>query len=451
MLGGGGFRVPLVYEALAAGRQQVDVSEVVLYDVDGTRLSVIAEVCRQIAQSAGPAAPRLRVTTDLSAAMRGASFVLCAVRVGGLHGRVADERAALEVGVLGQETVGAGGVSFGLRTVPVVTRLAERVAVLAPGAWVINLTNPAGLVTEAMSRVLGERVIGVCDSPAGLVQRVAHVLGVDPATVWFDYVGLNHLGWLRSVVVDGCDRLPGLLADTTALARLEEGRLFGVERLRGLGAIPNEYLCYYDPEVARAVMAVDQTRGEYLLRQQTQFYELATRRPERALEAWRQARRERESTYMAEVPGATDEVPASPPEPVHVPDLPGGYEGVALSTMAALSGGPPARLVLDVRNRGAVLGLDADAVVEVPCLVDANGAHPFAAGPVDDRMLRLMRAVKDADRAVLQAARSRSRDDAVRAFALNPLVGSDATARRLLEGYATRIPELAEVIADPAR
>lgn len=125
--------------------------------------------------------------------------------------------------MLGQETVGAGGIAYGLRTVPVAVRIARRIAELAPDAWVINFTNPAGLVTEAMSRVLGDRVVGICDSPVGLGRRVARILGANPDEAWIDYVGLNHLGWLRGLRVGGQDVLPRLLADEEALGSFEEG------------------------------------------------------------------------------------------------------------------------------------------------------------------------------------------------------------------------------------
>ncbi len=172
--------------------------------------------------------------------------------MGGTAGRVRDERIPLAEGVLGQETVGAGGVLYGLRTVPVALRIAERVAALAPGAWVINFTNPAGMVTEAMSRVLGDRVIGICDSPVGLVRRAARAAGADPAA--FGGPGPDRLRLrgpepprLAAVVDAGRHRdlLPGLLADDAALAGFEEGRLFGADWLRALGALPNEYLHYY--------------------------------------------------------------------------------------------------------------------------------------------------------------------------------------------------------------
>ncbi|EFD65391.1 glucosidase [Streptomyces lividans TK24] len=228
MLGGGGFRVPLVYGALLGDRGEGRVSDVVLHDLDPARLTAVTRVLAE--QAAGvPDAPTVTATTDLDEALRGADFVFSAIRVGGLQGRADDERVALAEGVLGQETVGAGGIAYGLRTVPVAVDIARRVARLAPDAWVINFTNPAGLVTEAMSRHLGDRVIGICDSPVGLGRRVARVLGADPDRAFVDYVGLNHLGWLRGLRVGGRDELPRLLADPALLGSFEEGRLFGAE------------------------------------------------------------------------------------------------------------------------------------------------------------------------------------------------------------------------------
>ncbi|MDQ1485223.1 MAG: 6-phospho-beta-glucosidase, partial [Actinomycetota bacterium] len=212
ILGGGGFRVPLVYRALLADRGEGRVTRVVLHDVDGHRLAAITRVLAQQAEGVTDA-PQLVATTDLDEALERTDFVFSAIRVGGSQGRTIDEEVAIAAGVVGQETVGAGGISYGLRTVPVAIQLAQQIAEQAPHAWVINFTNPAGLVTEAMSRYLGDRVIGICDSPVGLGRRVARALGVDPRVASFDYVGLNHLGWLRGVHVDGENLLPKLLAD----------------------------------------------------------------------------------------------------------------------------------------------------------------------------------------------------------------------------------------------
>jgi 6-phospho-beta-glucosidase len=451
IIGGGGFRVPLVYGALGSGRGAAGsggwaVDEVALYDVSAGRVAAIERVL------AGMAGPPVVVTSDLDAALAGAAYVFCAVRVGGLRGRTVDERVALDLGLLGQETAGAGGVAYGLRSVPVMVRIAERIAAVAPDAWTIDFTNPVGMVTEAMSAVLGDRVIGICDSPVGMFRRVAWLLGVPPERVWFDYAGLNHLGWLTAAYLDGRDRLPGLLADAAAVGRIEEGRLFGADWLRTLGAIPNEYLYYYysTREAIEAVRARGSTRGEYLARQQAAFYarvaaDHASPDPGPACAGWAAAewarvRAEREATYLPEA--RRDAAGAEEPTG-------GGYEQVALAVMRALAGGPPATLVLNTRNRRALAGLDPAAVVEVPCLVDANGAHPLVAGLLPEHARGLVTAVKAVDRAAIEAALTGSRDAAVRALALHPLVDSVALARRLLDGYAAGHPELAH-LARPA-
>ncbi len=438
ILGGGGFRVPLVYGALLGDRAEGRVTDVVLHDLDAGRLSAVARVLgEQAADVPGP--PAVTATTDLDEALRGADFVFSAIRVGGLEGRAADERIALAEGVLGQETVGAGGIAYGLRTVPVAVDIARRVARLAPDAWLINFTNPAGLVTEAMSRHLGNRVIGICDSPVGLGRRIARVLGVGPREAWIDYVGLNHLGWVRGLRVAGRDELPRLLADADLLGSFEEGRLFGTEWLRSLGAIPNEYLHYYyfNREAVRAYQEAERTRGAFLRDQQDRFYEAMKHPDAAALATWDSTRAERESTYMSEnrdTAGAGDR---------EADDLCGGYEKVALALMRAIARDEPTTLILNVRNHGTLSVLDADAVIEVPCLVDTNGAHPVAVDPLPDHATGLVCAVKAVERDVLAAAESGSRTTAVRAFALHPLVDSVNVARRLVEGYTGAHPGLA--------
>src|ERR1035437_4695615 len=170
ILGGGGFRVPQVFEAIAADDAAVRIDELVLYDTDALRLGAIRAVVAQLEQKF-PHAPRITATTDLDAALTGADFIFCAIRVGGALGRTSDERIALGLGVLGQETTGPGGLAYAIRTLPVMLKIAERARMLAPHAWFINFTNPAGIVTEGLRSVLGDRVVGICDTPIGLMRR----------------------------------------------------------------------------------------------------------------------------------------------------------------------------------------------------------------------------------------------------------------------------------------
>jgi 6-phospho-beta-glucosidase len=442
ILGGGGFRVPLICRELAASG--LPVGEVVLYDVVPERLGAISAV---LAADSLP----LRTTTDLDTALRGADVIFAALRVGGLDGRVADERSALDAGVIGQETVGAGGLAYAARAVPVVDAIARRVAELAPQAWVISMTNPAGIVTEVMAATLGPRVIGVCDSPTGLVRRACAAAGVDPGArlaqvpdgVEVDYLGLNHLGWLRGLRVNGADRLPGLLADPDALKRTEEGRLFGADLLQALGTIPNEYLYWYyaNSEALRDVLAAGRTRGEHVRERQRAFYAAAaavsgTTGPGAAARLWQAANDERNRSYFAELrtgerAGERDEADVAA----------GGYESVAIALASALSGGPAARLILNVRNGETVPALPPDTVIEVPCRVDAGGPVPLPVSAPSAHELGLMSAVRACERDIADAAlitpvrtadaAARAAAMALRAFASHPLVGSLDAARAL--------------------
>ena len=446
IVGGGGFRVPLVYGAILERADRLRFDEVVLHDLDEARLERIAAVLAGLSEDRGTGVP-FRSTTSLDDALEGADFVFCAIRVGALEGRVVDERVPLAEGVLGQETTGPGGICFALRTVPVMVAIAETVARRAPRAWFVNFTNPAGLVTEALQAVLGDRALGICDSPSGLCRRVARALGRDAGELWFDYFGLNHLGWLRAVRDGDRDLLPALLADDELLATFEEGRLFGGEWLRALGMIPNEYLYYFYfySDAVTAMQRALASRAEYLLEQQRAFYAGDGGGPRGALAAWRRARREREQTYMAEARAAAG---------VHDTwgdrdgeEESGGYEGEALAVVEAIARNTRSILILNTANRGSLPFLDDRAVVEVPCVVGRAGARPLAAGDAPLHARALIEAVKEVERTTIDAALSRSRERAVKALALHPLVPSVSTARRILAAYEREQPALKEAFA----
>ncbi|WP_018773724.1 family 4 glycosyl hydrolase [Arthrobacter sp. 131MFCol6.1] len=467
--GGGGFRVPLVYRALSAGPFAGLVRELVLYDVDPARLAAIEAVLASLARQGPPGSgPQIRAVSSLPEALDGADMVFAAIRPGGTAGRTADERIALDLGLLGQETTGAGGISYALRSIPPMLRLAEQMRSRCPGAWLLNFTNPAGMVTEALLPVLGPRVIGICDSASGLVHRAARAAGVALPEGTLDgvgYYGLNHLGWLYRLGAGGRDALPALLANPAALSEFEEGRLFPPGLLAGLGCLPNEYLFYYYDTV-RAVAgmrAAGQTRGESIARQQAELYPLLAAAGPEAFALWEAARRSREEGYLAEARVSGERRDET--------DLAGGgYERVALAAMRALSGGGAADLILNTRNTvttagsagpeaagagstagsgaqaeqavPAVPGLPADAVVEVPCRVTPDGAEPVPQDRPGPAQLELLRRVKDVERLVVEAATTGRREAALAAFARHPLVDSDVLAGKLLASYEAAFPEL---------
>ncbi|PNH80820.1 6-phospho-beta-glucosidase [Arthrobacter sp. AFG20] len=464
--GGGGFRVPLVYRALCSGPYSGLVSEVVLFDVDGGRLAAIEAVLRSMSSDVGGAPdgspavgrscwrlPAVTSTTSLPHALNGTDIVFAAIRPGGTAGRVADERVAQDLGLLGQETTGAGGISYALRSIPAMLELAASMRTHCPDAWLINFTNPAGMVTEALVPVLGRKVIGICDSASALVHRAARAAGVPLPAGRLDgvgYYGLNHLGWLYRLESAGRDVLPDLLADADAMSGFEEGRLFPQPFLRDLGLLPNEYLFYYY-EAARAaagMRAMARTRGESIHGQQTELYPRLATAGDEAYGLWEAARRSREEGYLAEARAGGE---SRNPE-----DLAGGgYEQVALAVMRALAGGAGAtELILNTPNsagqslalgggpQGAIPGLPADAVVEVPCKVTPEGAVPIPQARPAEQQLGLLQQVKKVELLTVRAASAGDREAALEAFAEHPLVGSAALANALLTGYESAFPEL---------
>ncbi len=437
IVGGGGFRVPLVYGALLARREQLGLDEVVLYDIDDERLTRIGYVLDGLAAEKGVTLP-FRTTTDLVDAVKGADFVFCAIRVGQLEGRVIDEDVPLGMGVLGQETTGPGGICFALRTIPVMTKLAETMREHAPDGWLINFTNPAGMVTEALQRVLGDKVVGICDSPSGMCRRVAAVLGRDPKELWFDYFGLNHLGWLQGVRDGtGAPLLEELLADDAQLERFEEGRLFGGEWLRTIGMLPNEYLYYfyYAADTVNAIRTGN-PRGAFLLQQQREFYARNGASPAAALADWRATRHDRERTYMAEARNAAGQ------DGEHDIEENSGYESEAMAVVEAIVNNTREVLILNTANRSALPFLDERAVVEVPCVVGRHGPIPMAMGEVPAHAASLISTMKDVERTTIEAALTGSEQLAIRALALHPLVPSVTTAREIFDGYRRRLPAL---------
>ncbi|MEV7646640.1 6-phospho-beta-glucosidase [Arthrobacter sp. NPDC089319] len=431
ILGGGGFRVPLVYRALAEGPAAGLVDRLVLHDVDAGRQQAIARVLADAPLPGGVRPPRIESARSLDGALAGADVVFSAIRPGGTQGRTQDERIASRLNLLGQETTGAAGIACGLRAVPAALDIANRLRELSPDAWLINFTNPAGMVTEALLPVLGHRVIGICDTPLGLVRRSAKAAGAPlrrGSLAGVDYVGLNHLGWLRGLERDGGDRLPELLADPGRLQSFEEGRIFGTRELQILGVIPNAYLFYYyfRREATMALAGAAQTRGESIHELQQELYGRLQASGTPYAE-WEDALRRREESYLSEA----REIGVSRDEEDRAA---GGYEHVALDVMRALLTGERSEQILNVRNAGTIPQLPEDAVIEVPSEVDADGARPLPVKPLSLHQAGLMTQIKAVEQEVIRGGQG-DRAAALRAFMIHPLITSGHVAHRLLEAY----------------
>ena len=265
VIGGGGLRTPLLVHGLLRAQALLNIGELQLYDVDQSRAELMASLGREIAKNL-KVQLKIAAVDSIERATEGSDFVLSSLRIGGMAARARDERIAIAEGLTGQETTGPGGVAMALRTIPVALRHARIVERVAPQAWFINFTNPAGLITQALQQHTKLRVIGICDTPAELFHRIADALHQPASEVHCEYAGLNHLGWVRRVTVRGEDVTARLLGDEQALRQLYHADLFDPLLIQVLNLIPSEYLFFYysQRKAYRNQLRAGASRGEEL-------------------------------------------------------------------------------------------------------------------------------------------------------------------------------------------
>jgi len=460
LIGGGGVRTPLLIFGVGEAERAVGAAELVLYDPDTGRVRIMAELGRAIIARLGSAL-KIRVAASPEDAIDGASFVLNSIRVGGIASRAQDERTAMAHGYPGQETTGPGGVAMALRTVPEALRYARLVETLSPEAWLINFTNPAGLVTQAIAQNTGARVVGICDTPDELFHRIAEALGAAPDRVYCEYLGLNHLGWVRRVLLDGTDVTAALLADDSKLATLYSSGLFEPELLRCLKLLPTEYLYFYYCR-RRALAnqrAAGATRGEEIIRlNETLLATLAKHIGSgdagAALGVYTAYLNQRSNSYMkleASGGSAFNEKAIPDQDPFRAAT---GYHRIAINVMKALSGSEPRRIIVNVQNHGAIAGIADEDVVEIPCRVGRNAVHREACGALPEAVRGLVFSVKAYERAAIEAARSGSAEAARKAMLLYPPIGEWEPGGELLRemvGRDSSLGYLREEQEDSAR
>ncbi len=412
VIGGGSTYTPELVEGFGLRRDVLPVEELVLHDIDQSRLDVVGGLAGRILDKL-EFPGRLTLTTDRESAVEGADFVLVQLRVGGLRARLQDETIPPKFGCIGQETTGAGGFAKALRTVPVVLEIAEDTARLgAPGAWLLDFTNPAGLVTQGLIDH-GHRAIGLCNIPIGFQRELAKQLGVEPSEVQLEHVGLNHLSWERKVMVNGVDRLPELI-DGYSDQLAEDVELPG-DLVRLLRAIPSYYLRYF------------YLTGEVFEKQRSE-------RPR--------------ADEVMEIERGLLEMYADPALDVKPKLLEqrGGafYSEAAAMLVESLHTDRGDVQVVNVRNDGAIPNMADDAVVEVACRIDASGAMPLPVDPLAPEMLGLVEQVKAYERLTVAAAISGDRELALKALMANPLSSDYRVAvpllDALLEGNREHLP-----------
>ncbi len=400
VVGGGSTYTPELVDGLARLRDVLPLDELVLIDPDPSRLELVGAMSKRLLAAHDHSA-RVRWIADLADGVDGAGAVVVQLRVGGQAARHRDETWPLECGCVGQETTGAGGLAKALRTVPVVLDIADQIRKLAPNAWIVDFTNPVGIVTRALLDA-GHKAVGLCNVAIGFQRRFAQLVGVDPGRVQLDHVGLNHLSWERAVLLDSVDVLPSLLdKHGDEIAKTLE---LPAGLIRRLGVVPSYYLRYYyaHDEV------VEELRGK----------------PTRA-QAVAEVERQLLERY------ADPSVDAKP----ELLQKRGGafYSEAAVALIAALRNDTDDVQVVNVRNRGTLPFLPDDAVIEVPCRVGTGGAAPLPVKPVAPLLSGLIAHVSGYEDLAVEAAIRGGAERVFDALLAHPLVGQIDLARKLTD------------------
>jgi len=399
VIGAGSTYNPELVEGVLDRRQELPITRLDLMDIDRERLEVVGGLARRMVAARAPDL-EVRFLTDREQAIAGADFVLTQIRVGGSAARILDEKIPLSLGVIGQETTGPGGFAKALRTIPVMLSIARDIERLAPRAWLINFTNPSGIITQAVATHSRARVLGLCNVPINLRYDLARLLETDASRVTLDYFGLNHLSFVRRVFVDGQDLTERVFA-AIAQGKDDEER----ETCQALGLIPNGYLhyYYYRDRVLEKLRSAPRTRGEEVVVVEQEL-----------LQQYRDPSLQQKPAALERRGGAR-------------------YSEAAVSLVAALHRDKQEEHVVNTRNGSACPDLAPEAVMELSCLVGAQGAAPRPVGPLPLAVRGLVQAVKAYEELTIKAGAEGDRTAALQALLAHPLVPSLPVARQLLD------------------
>lgn len=450
-IGAGGVRTPLVIQSILNSQSRLPLDTVCMMDIDPERLELIKIACKpRLANK-----PKLKIewTTDARKAIKGADFIVTTFREGSLESRVIDEQVPLKYGVLGQETTGAGGFAMALRTIPVILKYVELIKELAPDAWLLNFTNPSGILTEAIINAAGfERAVGICDNPSEMMRTAAAFLNIESGNLFPEYYGLNHLGWMRSIYLNGEDLIPQLIRKMKATGQTVEHFPFNIEEIANLGRIPNEYVYfyYYPKKSVDNLLKSGQSRALQILPFNQELYASLRRirdeeaDPDKIPQIYLRYLDQRQSTYMSLEIGHKA-AKAEPQKPDNksmntehaMDEMAEGYSAVALNIIEGLLGKPKI-MILNMPNRGAISGMDENDIIETTCLVGNGVVRPFAIGKIPEADLGLMKSVKAYEKLTVQAAVEDSYALALEALSLHPLVPGYEIAKSILNDYLSQ-------------
>ncbi|MFZ3079920.1 MAG: 6-phospho-beta-glucosidase [Bellilinea sp.] len=406
VIGAGSSYTPELIEGCIENHSELPVKRLSLMDIDERKLGIVGNLAQRMVQASGPDM-EVELTTDRRKAVEGADFVITQIRVGGMAARILDEKIPPQFGVIGQETTGPGGFAKALRTIPVLMGIARDIQELAPNAFLINFTNPAGLVTEALQRYSPVKSIGLCNIPIGAEMRISEQLKVDRKRIQLDWIGLNHLNWMRGVTVDGQDFWPQVLTGAIEEARKEghDGEGISAEMLEILGMIPCSYLDYFynHPNILEKQKKASRTRGEEVAEIEAQL-----------LEMYRDPALKEKPKLLEKRGGAY-------------------YSKAAVSLISAIYNDKQEIHIVNTRNQGAIPDLSDDVVVEIATRVGASGVQPIKTTAVPAAVRGLVEAVKAYEVLTAQAALNGDRKLALQALWTHPLVPSYESARGVLD------------------
>ena len=425
-------------KSIAQKAADLEITDLVFMDKDEKKLCIYGLMAKTVASKINPDVHFI-LTSDPTEAVRNADYVITTIREGGDDMRVRDERIALDMGLLGQETTGAAGFSFAMRSVDALAHYCELVKEYAkPGCRVFNFTNPAGVVSQTLRDMDYDFTYGICDAPSGMLHTFEKLYGAPEGSAKGEVYGLNHLSYFSRITIDGRDVLEEIIENDRAYTETDL-RYFEKSLLRERKAILNEYLYYfyYREKAVANILAAEQTRGEQIAqinkKMTAELEKIDVEKDfDKALAVFEHWYGERENNYMAAESGikrqnkwAFDMFGKDD----------GGYAGVALKFMEIARGGKKDSMILCVPNAGAIDGLRDDDVVEITCDIIGGNAVPHRFGRVDEQNLELIRRVKIYERLASEAIRTKSRVKAVEALTLHPLVASYSLANRLTDAY----------------
>ena len=438
VIGGGGVRSMFLAKSIAQKAERLHIDELCFMDNNEKKLKIYGGMAAHVASLLCPAL-KFTLTTDAVDAVRDADYVITTIRVGEDDMRAKDERIALGKGVLGQETTGAAGFSFAMRSVPALAEYCELIKKYSKrNVKVFNFTNPAGVVSQTLRDMGYDFTYGICDAPSGMLRSFALLYNESPDNISGEVYGLNHLSYFKSIILNGKEIMNELIENDDAYIKTDM-RYFSKELLRDRKSVLNEYLYYfyYREQAVENILKAEQTRGEQIRDiNKHMTAELSAMDIEndfegclKVFERWYGMR---EGSYMASETGVKRTAPWK--FDMYEEDD-GGYAGVALKFIETAQSGTTGTMIMCIPNNGSINGLRDDDVVENTCDVNADGCTPHYIGDVDEQNLEMIRRVKIYERLSSKAIREKDRAAAVQALTLHPLVNSYSLAKELVDEF----------------